>query len=394
MCNCTGGCSCSGNATTIPKGSDGADGLNGTFGGYSAKWQFSTSTATGPTSTQLRFNNSTLASVTAIYVSDINNSTIDHDAFLDSLSNSSRFGYVRIFKEFDSNTFWYGQITAITDNGTDHTLTVTYIGSNGTFASGDSLILSFAPAGPVGTAGVEYELRDINTDWTWTAGTNKRTVVISNAESVTTTANRTVTLVPVSGVDNSVSFIFEGAKIGIGFNFSINFNGTIFQLQEGTIGNIKIDCIYNPTYGYLVHVNDLQPTAVTSSVFVPHDRNLVVEYDFATHGGAVGTINLTQVIPKGAILKANEATIETITPLTSGGLATIEVGYAGVNNAFHASTAFSAAPFNAANSVAAPTPAANRVKLTAGTTATVTIGTAALTAGKFKLYIPYIINNV
>lgn len=141
---------CDESSTEIPAGIQGIQGNagnDGIFGGFSGEWLFSTSTSTGPAATFLRFNNATYSAVTQIYVADLNISSIDYDLFLDSLSNGGSFGYVRIFKEFDSSKFWLGEITAVTDNGTDHTIAVTYILSNGAFAANDNLVLSFAPKG-------------------------------------------------------------------------------------------------------------------------------------------------------------------------------------------------------------------------------------------------------
>lgn len=145
MCDCSSSCSCS--STDLPIGATGATGDQGLFGGFSAEWVFNTSTSTGPSSTQLRFNNTTYSSVTAIYVSDTGTGSLDMDAFLDSISNNSKFGYIRVFKKSDSTKFWMGQVTAVTDNGTDHTLTVTHIQSNSTFAASDAVVLTFSPAG-------------------------------------------------------------------------------------------------------------------------------------------------------------------------------------------------------------------------------------------------------
>lgn len=132
---------------TIPVGPTGATGAQGVFGGFSGEWVFSTSTSTGPSATQLRLNNATPSSATAIYVSDTNTDSIDYDSFLDSISNNSKYGYIRIFKKSDSTKFCTYQVTGVTDNGTDHTITVTHIASNSTFAASDAVVLTFSPAG-------------------------------------------------------------------------------------------------------------------------------------------------------------------------------------------------------------------------------------------------------
>lgn len=152
-CNCDDQCSTPITIPTGNAGNDGADGADGIFGGFSSNWLFSTSTSTGPTTTQIRLNNGTPASVTEIYVADSNGNSIDMSAFLTSFSNDSAFGKIRLYKEDDKTKFWLGTLTAVTDNGTDFTLAVTHIQSNSAFANTDSVIVSFAPSGENGSAG-------------------------------------------------------------------------------------------------------------------------------------------------------------------------------------------------------------------------------------------------
>jgi len=172
MCGCIGGCSCSSNSSVLPigpsgtSGAAGATGAQGIYGGFSGEWVYDTSTSSGPGSTLLRLNNATFASVTSIYVSDTGTGSVDYDAFLDSLSNNTEFGYIRIFKKSDSTKFWMGSITAVTDNGTDHTLVVTYITSNSTFAASDALVLTFSPSG----AGSSTILYNNTTPFSTTSG--------------------------------------------------------------------------------------------------------------------------------------------------------------------------------------------------------------------------------
>lgn len=139
-------CDCSIN---IPVGSAGE---RGSYGGYSSTWLFDSTISTTPLSTRLRFNDGDFTLVSEIYVSDTNSKSIDFNAFLDSLLNSGNYGFIRIFKESDSSKFWYGKLNTITDNGTDHTLGVTYILSNGSLADFDSVVLTFSPSGPFTTS--------------------------------------------------------------------------------------------------------------------------------------------------------------------------------------------------------------------------------------------------
>lgn len=151
-CGCANNCSCS-TAITIPSGSNGTNGSNGMFGGFSQRVLFDTATSASPLVSDLRMNNVTPSSVTELYVNDLNAESVDINAFLDSFSNNGAYGYVKIWKQYDSNTFWMGKVTKVTDNGADHTINVTYIAHNGTFTDNSSLVISFVGSG---SSGVTY----------------------------------------------------------------------------------------------------------------------------------------------------------------------------------------------------------------------------------------------
>lgn len=138
MCNCDIG--------TLPNGNNGADGI---YGGYSSDWLFNATTTSGPATSTLRFNSATYNTVNTIWINDTNNDAIDIGAILDTFTA----GYIRIFKKDDNTKFWYGLITANTDSGTYHTLTVTYILHNGAFAATDNIVVTYTPTGATGAAG-------------------------------------------------------------------------------------------------------------------------------------------------------------------------------------------------------------------------------------------------
>ena len=142
-------CSCNDcNDITLFTGAPGADGNNGIFGGHSSKWKFDATIgnpAPGPGLTYIRFDVATLSSVANIYINETNFDSTDMSAFLTSFNATGGYGFIRIFKEFDANTFWIGQITNIVDAGTYRTLTVTHIQSNGTFATDDAIVTTFTP---------------------------------------------------------------------------------------------------------------------------------------------------------------------------------------------------------------------------------------------------------
>ena len=124
-------------------------------------------------------------------------------------------------------------------------------------------------------------------------------------------------------------------------------------------------------------------------------------YDFSVNGGTANTTFIvgSELIPAGAIILLDRAIIEMETALTvSSGTPTIAVGYSGGAadvDAIHDETNFDAAPFNSATAVTRTTPAGSgtviKVSNTAKTNITVTTANSvALTAGKFKIHVPYI----
>ena len=150
-CGCSSNCNCS-DAITLPTPAPGAPGANGVFGGWSQRMVFDTTTSASPLANNMRMNNAAPASVTQLYVNDLNADGNNIDPFLDAFDNSGAFGKVKLFKQFDSNKFWMGDVTGVTDNGADHTLDVSYVAHNGTFDASDSVVISFTANGDSGVA--------------------------------------------------------------------------------------------------------------------------------------------------------------------------------------------------------------------------------------------------
>ena len=105
-------------------------------------------------------------------------------------------------------------------------------------------------------------------------------------------------------------------------------------------------------------------------------------YDFAVHGGAVSAITIG-TLPDNAVL--TNSYLNVYTAATSGGAATIllKVGATEVK----AATRNNAVPYTAV--AGAVLKKVLDTKTTAETAVTVTIGTAALTAGAFDLWVEY-----
>lgn len=119
-------------------------------------------------------------------------------------------------------------------------------------------------------------------------------------------------------------------------------------------------------------------------------KHLTFLYDFAALGGATGSLTLTaedgsaQTIPDNAIITNAYAEVETA--VTSGGSATVALGIIANTDAFVGATAKASLGLNVVlNTV-------NDLPLKPGVAAPVlaTIATAALTAGKIRVYVEYI----
>jgi hypothetical protein len=115
------------------------------------------------------------------------------------------------------------------------------------------------------------------------------------------------------------------------------------------------------------------------------------KYDFAVDGGGVSTITLATnaTLPDNAVIIGG--TINSTTACTSGGSATIAFGTSAGSSTTSLLTATAYTSFtldaklNSAATFAAP------VKLTAAGSVTITIGTAALTAGVIEITLLYFV---
>lgn len=132
---------------------NGNNGTNGVYGGWSSEWQFDNNTGSGSGSQEFRFNTATLVSVTNLYINYINNDSTNISQFLAAWSNSGNYGLIRISKKDDPNIFWMGELTSLTDNTTEYICGVNTVVTNGTFNDTDEFIISFVKNGSRGPSG-------------------------------------------------------------------------------------------------------------------------------------------------------------------------------------------------------------------------------------------------
>jgi hypothetical protein len=120
-------------------------------------------------------------------------------------------------------------------------------------------------------------------------------------------------------------------------------------------------------------------------------RTARADYDFSVDGGAVGTLGLigSAAIPSGAVIVGGYVDVQTA--LTSGGSATVAIQVEAANDVVNAA-AVSGAPWSTTgrkNVIPAFTGTAS-LKTTQARDISLVIATAALTAGKFTVYLFYV----
>jgi hypothetical protein len=114
-----------------------------------------------------------------------------------------------------------------------------------------------------------------------------------------------------------------------------------------------------------------------AAIWVP-DGIIVFEYDFATHGGAQGAIDLGIDVPADILIV--DGMINVVTSLDSGGAATLALHIEGAGDVL-AATAYGSLAAGLVDVVPDNT-AANAILTTDTQAITATIATADLTAGK------------
>ena len=164
-----------------------------------------------------------------------------------------------------------------------------------------------------------------------------------------------------------------------------NFVDTKY-LTDDAVTTAKIEAL---AVGTTDIANDAITNAKTDGV---QKKYLRFKYDLDELGGGAGAITLTdednaaQTIPDNAVITS--VSIEGVTDNTSGGSATIALGYTGQTTAFLAATAFDNAMWNT-NAVTSGTPTVAVGKTTAAVSVLATIATADLTAGKWYVWVEY-----
>jgi hypothetical protein len=154
-----------------------ASGEDGAIPGYFYK--FDTNTAdSDPGAGEVKFNNATYASATAIYINDAdaNGASTATDVQSWGGSSSTIKGSLHIIDINDSSTYARFKITAaVTDASGYNKITVEHLASNNTFSAADELSITFVRAGDKGDTGNTGSTGSTgSTGATGAAGTNSQ----------------------------------------------------------------------------------------------------------------------------------------------------------------------------------------------------------------------------
>ena len=132
-----------------------ASGNDGAIPGYAYNFDTSTTDA-DPGAGDIRFNNGTYASATAIYIDDVdaNGVTTSTDVLTWDDSTSTIKGYLHIVDTNDPTTYARFSITGSSTDGSGYNkLAVTHLASNNTFSAADNLSVHFTRVGDKGDTG-------------------------------------------------------------------------------------------------------------------------------------------------------------------------------------------------------------------------------------------------
>ena len=165
---------------------------------------------------------------------------------------------------------------------------------------------------------------------------------------------------------------------------------------SGSIATVSVDKLKGVSMGTVAATRRLvlagNGTAIESLDLVNQNWNqglVTATYDFASKGGAQGTIGLGVNLPANAVV--TKVWYGIFTAFTSGGSATVAVGFTGDTGAFVSSAAFDNAKYAQGWHDGVQTGGAANFKEIgeAAKEIAITIGEADLTAGEFDIYCEY-----
>jgi hypothetical protein len=136
-------------------------------GGFDMLWDADTSDADSGAG-KVWFNNGTLASVSVVYIDDLDNNGVNINALVDTFDDSTTTalrGTLKITKKGTPATYAvYNVNGAVTSASTYSKVAVAHVISNGTFTDGDPVYMEFFRTGNLGIGGLSMAWETATTD--------------------------------------------------------------------------------------------------------------------------------------------------------------------------------------------------------------------------------------
>ena len=288
-----------------------ASGEDGAIPGYYYKFDTGTSDA-DPGAGEIRFNNGTYASATAIYIddADANGVTTSTDVLTWDDSDSTIRGHLHIVDINDSSTYARFNITgASTDASGYNKLAVTHVASNNTFSADDELSVHFSRSGNAGTA-ASIAVNTVTAN-TVSAG-GSATAAVANAGS-SSAANFNFTFGLPTGATGATGASGTNSQLSMTWNSSTSDadpGGGKIAFNHGTVSSVSI-----------LYVDDADDASADISGFVQswddisnaNSRGIVT----ITKEGTPATYALFKV--SGAVTDASGYTKVPVTHVVSNG---------------------------------------------------------------------------
>lgn len=222
--------------------------------------------------------------------------------------------------------------------------------------------------------------------------TGSRLITLANPSSINTlSSDFNVTASEVKEGDFYVVYI-KGNYVGGAGDirlFGTPITGTIVPSNTSFTRPVAVMCFYTAGQWLFWSTVDITRYMLDFDLSLT-PKYAKATYDFAVNTGAAATYTVGSV-PAGSLVDIDNAIILTKTALTSSGSAQVGIGLGADTDAIDNFRNYTAAPYNAINATmkANNTIAAKSQFVASDTNITLTISTAALTAGKVEIYVPY-----
>lgn len=187
----------------------------------------------------------------------------------------------------------------------------------------------------------------------------------------------------------AADYVLVGGDINL---FGTDITGTIVPSNTSSSNPAWVHCYYDGTSWDYYCTVDIDRYELDIGVQPEYAKMI---YDFSVDGGAVSTITPNSgnnAIPQGSLVLLKDALIYTETALTSGGSATVALGINTDDDALDDFRNFDATVYSSDDNTdfVNPTVSTGVMYVSSAADITITISTAALTAGKVVVLVPYV----